>query len=62
MTSFANIARTTGSTKKFIYYDALQIIVKTTLMLKFCLQNSLQNFESLFLIWCDKLPIYGNLK
>ena len=31
-------------------------------MLTFSLQKCLQSFESLFLIWCDKLPIYGNLK
>ena len=36
--------------------------LKTSLMLKFSLQNSLQSFESLFLIWCERLPIYGNLK
>ena len=30
-------------------------------MLKFSSQNSLQSFESLFLIWCERLPIYGNL-
>ena len=31
-------------------------------MLKFTLQNSLQSFGSLFLIWCETLRIYGNLK
>ena len=36
--------------------------LKTSLMLKFPLQNSLQNFESFFLIWCKRLPIYGHLK
>ena len=30
--------------------------------LRFSLQNSLQSFESLFLIWCERLPMYGNLK
>ena len=35
---------------------------KTSLMLKFSLQNSLQHFESLFLMWCERLLIYGNLK
>ena len=35
---------------------------KTRLMLIFSLQNSLQSFESLFSIWCDRLPIYGTLK
>ena len=30
-------------------------------MLKFSLQNSLQSFESFFLIWCERLPIYGNI-
>ena len=34
----------------------------TNLMLKFSLQNLLQSFKSLFLIWCERLPIYGNLK
>ena len=29
-------------------------------MLKFSLPNSLQSFGSLFLIRCEKLPIYGN--
>ena len=36
--------------------------LKTNLILKFSLQNSLQSFEILFLIWCERLPIYGNLK
>ena len=36
--------------------------LKTSLMLNFSLQNSLQTFESLFLIWCERLPTYGNLK
>ena len=31
-------------------------------MLKFSLQNSLQSFESLLLIWCERLPIHGSLK
>ena len=31
-------------------------------MLKFSLRNSSKSFESLFLIWCEGLPIYGNLK
>ena len=35
---------------------------KTRLMLTFSLENSLQSFESLFSIWCDRLPIYGTLK
>ena len=35
--------------------------LKTSLMSKFFLQNSLQSFKSLFLIWCKRLPIYGNL-
>ena len=34
--------------------------VKTNLMI-FSLQNSLKSFKSLFLIWCDRLPIYGNV-
>ena len=36
--------------------------LKTRLMLTFSLKNSLQSFESLFSIWCDRLPIYGTLK
>ena len=36
--------------------------LKTSLMLKFSLQNSLQSFESSFLISCERLPIYANLK
>ena len=43
---------------KFLILNEL----KTSLMLKFSLQISLQSQESLFLIWCEKLPIYGNLK
>ena len=31
-------------------------------MLKFYLQKSLQSFESLFLVWCERLTIYNNLK
>ena len=31
-------------------------------MLKFSLQNSLQSFQSLFLMWYERLPIYGNLR
>ena len=31
-------------------------------MSKFSLQNSLQSFKSLFLIWCERSPIYDNLK
>ena len=54
-TSFAYIHRTTASTSKFIYRKRFQII-------RFCLQNSLQSLESLFLIWYEKWPIYGNLK
>ena len=44
--------------KQFLILNEL----KTSLMLKFSLQNSLQSFESLFLILCERLPIYGNLK
>ena len=36
--------------------------LKLSLMLKFSLQDSLQSFKSLFLIWCKRLPIYDNLK
>ena len=38
------------------------IPLKTSAMLKFSLQNSSQSFEILYLIWCERLPIYGNLK
>ena len=31
-------------------------------MLKFSLQNFLQSFESLFLIWHERLPIYVSLQ
>ena len=70
-TSFANIARTTASTSRLnhqelgLYMKNNFLILnklKTSLMLKFSLQNSLQSFESLFLIWCERLPTYGNLK
>ena len=70
-TSFANIAGTTASTSKFIYYFKSSAIgssceiqflilneLKTSLMLQFSIQNSLQRFEGLFLIWCERLPIY----
>ena len=36
--------------------------LKTSLILRFFLQNSLQIFESFIVIWCEELPIYGNLK
>ena len=36
--------------------------LKTSSMLKFSLQNTLQSFESFILIWCKRLPIYGSLK
>ena len=77
-TSFANIARFTASTSEFRYQERFQSIRnwgfiwkkiifflnewETSLMLKFSLQNSLPSFESLFWIWCEKLPIYSNLK
>ena len=32
------------------------------LMLKFSLQNPLQSFGSLFLLWCERLLMCGNLK
>ena len=73
-TSFTNLARTTASTSKNLYtrkdfkssgigslYEKYFLILnelKTSLMLKFSLQNSLQSFESLFLIWRERLPIY----
>ena len=75
--TFANRARTTlpqmnlYTTKDFkssgigsLYEKQLLIFneLKTSLMLKFFLQNSLQSFESLCLIWCERLPIYCNLK
>ena len=75
--SFGNIFRTTASTSNLysrkdfkssriasLYKKQFLILnkLKTSLMLKFSLENSLQSFESLVLIWCDRLPIYGNLK
>ena len=36
--------------------------VKISLMLTVSLQNTFQSFESLFLLWSDRLSIYGNLK
>ena len=48
-----------------ILYFICKIILnelKTSLKLKFSLQSCLQSFESLFLIWCERLPINSNLK
>ena len=71
-TSFTNIARATASTRKdfkslgieFLYEKKKLILneLKTSLMLKLSLQNPLESFESLFLIWCERLRIYDNLK
>ena len=44
--------------KQFLTLNEL----KTSLMLKFSLENSLQSFESFILIWCERLLIHGNLK
>ena len=67
-TSFANIARTAASASKYILekifkslgigslYEKEFLILnelKTSLMLKLSLQNSLQSFESVFLMWCE---------
>ena len=75
-TSFTNIARTAATqvnlyTRKdfkssgigSLYEKEFLILneLKTSLMLKFSLQNSLQSFESLFLIWHERLPIYDYL-
>ena len=74
--SFANIARTTAQVNLYtrkgfkllgngsLYEKNFLILneIKTSLMLQFSLQNSLQSFERLFLIWCERLPIYCNLK
>ena len=48
----------------YLYEKPLLILneLKPSLMLRFSVQNSLQSFESLFLIWCKNLPIHGNLK
>ena len=43
--------------KQFLILNEL----KNNLKLKFSLQNSLQSFEILFLKWCERLLIYGNL-
>ena len=76
-TSFVNIARmqlapgNLYTRKEFkssgigSLYEKLFLILnglKTSLMLKFPLQNSLPSFESLFLIWCERLLIYDNSK
>ena len=76
-TSFANVLRTTARTSKditrkdfkssgigFLYQKQFLTSneLKTSLMLKFSLQNPSQSFESLFLIWCEKLLIYGNVR
>ena len=47
MTSFPNVARTTASTSKFISQGKFLLLneVKTRLMLKYSLQNSLQSSE-----------------
>ena len=47
-----------------LYEKQLLILneLKTKLTLKFSLKNYLQSFESLCLIWCERLPIYPNLK
>ena len=44
--------------KKNLIFNEL----KTSLMLKFSLQNCSESFESLFLIWCERLRIYGKFK
>ena len=77
MTTFTNVATTTlaqvnlyarkdfkSSGIESLYEKQLLILneLKTSLMSKFSLQNSFQSFESLFLIWCERLQIYGNLK
>ena len=36
--------------------------LKTNLMLRFSLPSYLQSFKSLFLVWCERLPMYANLK
>ena len=65
-TTFTNIARTTANSlgTESLYEKNFLILNerKTSLMLKLSLQNSLQNFESLFLRWCERLPIAANLK
>ena len=77
-TSFASLATTTATRSKFrkdfkssgifiwrcIYETWFLILneLKTSLMLKFSLPKFLQSFESLFLIWYERLLIYGNLK
>ena len=76
-TSFANIARTTPRTSKFIYKESFKPLgigssyekqflilneLKASFMLKFFLQNTLESCEIIFLIWYERLSIYGNLK
>ena len=63
-TSYTNVARTAATTTRedfkssgigFLYEKQFlfESEFKTSLMLKFYLQNSLQNFEILFLIWYE---------
>ena len=77
MTSFTNIARTTQLAQVNLYtrkdFKSLGVgslyekcflplnELKTSLILNFSLQKSLQSFKSFTLIWCERLPIYGNL-
>ena len=44
--------------KQFLILNKLE----TNLMLKLSFQNSLQSSKYLFLIWYERLPIWGNLK
>ena len=47
-----------------LYENSFLILneLKTSSMLKFFLQNFLQSFNSLLLMWCGWLLICGNLK
>ena len=47
-----------------LYEKQLLILneLKTTLMSKNSLLNSSQSFQSLFLMWCERLAKYGNLR
>ena len=53
-----------SSESGYLYEKRFLILneAKTSLMLTFSLQISLQSFESLFLIWRDRMSVYGNLK
>ena len=48
--------------KQFLILNELKTNLMFQLKAKFSVQNSLQSYESLFLIWCERLPICGILR